>query len=121
MDTSCDHLIEPKANGRFQLFSVNCDQLLQVIDHLKPVLRPDAYRIIAPFWELSNFPDAWLPAIDEVDEIWAPTRFIQMTLAKKVRKPVLRMPLMLDFERPAPVDRGQFGLPPAQLPVLLRV
>ena len=60
-DTSCDHLIEPKANGRFQLFSVNCDQLLQVIDHLRPVLRPDAYRIIAPFWELSNFPDAWLP------------------------------------------------------------
>jgi glycosyltransferase involved in cell wall biosynthesis len=111
LDNSCDHLIEPEANGRFQLFSINCDQLLQVIDHLRPVLRPDAYRIAVPFWELSNLPDAWLPAIDAVDEIWAPTRFIQMTLAKKVRKPVLRMPLMLNFERPACVERVQFGLP----------
>ena len=111
-DDSCDHLIEPKADGRFQLFNVNCDQLLQVIDHLRPVLRPDAYRIIAPFLELSNFPDAWLPAIDAVDEIWAPTRFIQMTLVKKVSKPVLRMPVMLDFEKPALVDRSHFGLPP---------
>jgi glycosyltransferase involved in cell wall biosynthesis len=110
-DMSCDHLIEPTANGRFQLFSVNCDQLLAVIDHLRPALRPDAYRIIAPFWELSNLPDAWLPVIDAVDEIWAPTRFIQMTLVKKVRKPVLWMPLMLDFKRPTLVDRRHFGLP----------
>jgi glycosyltransferase involved in cell wall biosynthesis len=110
-DGSCDHLIEPEAKGRFQLFSVNCDQLLQVIEHLRPVLRSDAYRIVAPFWELSNLPDTWLPAIDAVDEIWAPTRFIQMMLVKKVRKPVLRMSLMLDFEKPACVDRRQFGLP----------
>jgi glycosyltransferase involved in cell wall biosynthesis len=111
-DKSCDHLIEPEANGRFHLFSVNCDQVLQVIDHLRPVLRPDAYRILVPFWELSNLPDAWLPATDAVDEIWAPTRFIQMTLAKKVRKPVLRMPLMLSFEKPPCVARTQLGLPP---------
>ncbi len=111
-DGSCDHLLDPEANGRFQLFSVNCDQLLEVIDHLRPMLRPDAYRIIAPFLELSNFPDAWLPAIDAVDEIWAPTRFIQTTLLKKVGKPVLRMPLMLEFEKPSVVDRAQFGLPP---------
>ena len=120
-DRSCDHLIEPEANGRFQLFSINCDQLLQVIDHLRPVLRPDAYRIVAPFWELSNLPDAWLPAIDAVDEIWAPTRFIQMTLAKKVRKPVLRMPLMLDFEEPARVERDAVRFASTQLPVFLRV
>jgi glycosyltransferase involved in cell wall biosynthesis len=111
IDASCDHLLEPEANGRFQLFSINCDQLPQVMDHLRPVLRPDAYRIMAPFWELSNLPDAWLAATDEVDEIWAPTRFIQAMLAKKVRKPVLRMPLMLDFETPAQIDRSQFRLP----------
>jgi polysaccharide pyruvyl transferase WcaK-like protein/glycosyltransferase involved in cell wall biosynthesis len=111
-DRSCDHLIEPEAKGRFQLFSIGVDQLEQVIEHLRPVLRPDAYRIVAPFWELSNLPDAWLPAIDAMDEIWAPTRFIQMIIAKKVRKPVLRMPLMLDFAKPAPVEREQFGLPP---------
>jgi glycosyltransferase involved in cell wall biosynthesis len=110
-DRSCEHLIESEAQGRFQLFSVNCDQLLQVIEHLKPVLRPDAYRIVAPFWELSNLPDAWLPALDAVDEVWAPSRFIQMMLVKKLRKPVFRMPLMLHFEQPAQVERERFGLP----------
>jgi glycosyltransferase involved in cell wall biosynthesis len=107
----CDHLIKPEAKGRFQLFNINCDQLPQVVEHLKPVLRADAYRIIAPFWELSNLPDAWLPAIDLVDEVWAPTRFIQTTLVKKVRKPVLRMPLMLNFPRPHAANRDQLGLP----------
>jgi glycosyltransferase involved in cell wall biosynthesis len=110
-DTSCEALIEPQAEGRFQLFCINCDQLPQVIDHLNPVLRPDAYRILAPFWELSNLPDVWLPATEAVDEIWAPTRFIQTMLAKTVRKPVLRMPLMLDFAVPEWVDRGRFSLP----------
>jgi hypothetical protein len=60
---------------------------------------------------LSNLPDAWVAATDQVDEIWAPTRFIQTMLAKKLRRPVLRMPLMLDFERPAQTDRSQFRLP----------
>ncbi len=110
-DRSCDHLLATTAGSRFQLFSVNCDQLLQVIDHLKPALRPDAYRIITPFWELSNLPDAWLPAIDAVDEIWAPTRFIQTTLVKKVCKPILHMPVMLDFGRPPPINRRYFHLP----------
>jgi glycosyltransferase involved in cell wall biosynthesis len=110
-DRSCDHLIDAKADGRFQLFNVNCDQLLLVINHLGSALRPDAYRIIAPFWELSNFPGVWLPAIEAVDEVWAPTRFIQMALAKKTQKPVVRMPLALDFPRPRCIERSQFNLP----------
>lgn len=110
-DHSVDHLLDTEANGRFQLFSVNCDQLPQVIDHLRPVLRSDAYRIMAPFWELSNLPPSWLGAVDAVDEIWAPTRFIQAMLVKQVRKPVIRMPLMLDFAPPALLGRGRFRLP----------
>ena len=110
-DDSCDTLLAPEANGRFQLFSINCDQLPQVVAHLRPMLRPDAYRILAPFWELSNLPPAWLPAIDEVDEIWAPTRFIQAMLVKTVNKPVIRMPLLLDFECPPQIERSYFGLP----------
>ncbi len=110
-DTSCDHLLGPEADGRFQLFNVNCDQLTQVIADAGARLRPDAYRIMMPFWELSNLPDAWLPAIDAVDELWAPTRFIQTLLVKQTGKPVLRMPLALDFARPARVDRRRFRLP----------
>ena len=89
IDQSCAHLLRPEANGRFQLFSINCDQMPQVVEHLRPVLRSDAYRIMTPFWELSNLPDAWLPAAAEVDEVWAPTRFIQATLVKKMEMPVI--------------------------------
>jgi glycosyltransferase involved in cell wall biosynthesis len=112
-DQSCDHLIEPVANGRFQVFVINCDQLSQVMDHVKPALRPDAYRIIVPFWELSNLPNSWVPALDAVDEVWAPSRFVQMTIAKKTDKPVLHMPLMLDFEKPPHIKRSELGLPSA--------
>ena len=110
-DHSLDAVLAPEANGRFTVFNINCDQLPMVARHLKQRLRPDSYRIMVPFWELSNLPDAWLDSVDEVDEIWAPTGFVQATLVKKIRKPVLRMPLMLAFDRPARVDRDRLGLP----------
>jgi glycosyltransferase involved in cell wall biosynthesis len=111
IDRSCDHLLGPEANGRFQLFNVNLDQLPQVMDELQSILRPDAYRIAIPFWELAHLPDEWLAASAHVDEIWAPSRFIQMMLVKKINKPVIYMPLALDFERPEGRDRRHFRLP----------
>jgi glycosyltransferase involved in cell wall biosynthesis len=111
VDDSLEHLMEDTASGRFQLFNVNADQVPQVIGHLGQKLRGDAYRMIMPFWELANLPDPWLGAFDLVDEVWAPTRFIQEILARKVRKPILYMPLPLDFEIPRPVPRSRFGLP----------
>jgi glycosyltransferase involved in cell wall biosynthesis len=110
-DTSCEHLLVETSRAPIQVFSINSDQLSLVIDHLSRKLRSDSYRIIVPFWELSQLPDAWLDAYDLVDEVWAPTRFIQQTLMKKIRKPVIRMPLMLNFEPPAIVQRSRFNLP----------
>ena len=111
VDDSLEPLLDTAAPARFQVFNVNADQMPQVVEHLDSVLRPDAYRIIVPFWELEGLPDPWLGAFDLVDEVWAPTRFIQAALARKVNKPVLRMPLLLHFETPPAPDRGQFGLP----------
>lgn len=111
VDDSLEPLLDTAAPARLQVFNVNADQMPQVVEHLDPVLRPDAYRIMVPFWELESLPDAWLGAFDLVDEVWAPTRFIQATLARKVAKPVLRMPLLLHFDTPPAPDRGQFGLP----------
>ncbi len=111
VDDSLEPLLDTAAPARFQVFNINSDQLPQVVKHLDPVLRPDAYRIMVPFWELENLPESWLGAFDLVDEVWAPTRFIQATLARKVTKPVLRMPLLLHFEPPQPADRERFGLP----------
>ena len=115
MDGSLEGLLDDAAPGRFGVFNVNADQLPQVVAHLGPALRPDAYRIMVPFWELEDLPDPWLGAFDLVDEVWAPTRFIQAALALKpgqvTGKPVLRMPLLLHFDPPAAADRSAFGLP----------
>lgn len=111
VDSSFEHQLDEEASARFCVFNVNADQLPHVVAHLDGKLRLDAYRIMMPFWELANLPDAWLGAFDLVDEVWAPTRFIQTTLVHKIKKPVLRMPLALDFEVPSPVPRAKFGLP----------
>lgn len=100
-----------RAEARFRFYAVNADQLPFVSAHMHARLRPDSYRIIAPYWELPVFPDSWLHSFDEVEEIWAPTRFIQHALLAKAGKPVIHMPPPLDFDPPPPFKRSAFGLP----------
>jgi glycosyltransferase involved in cell wall biosynthesis len=114
MDSGYEEILVAESHAPVQIFVVNSDQIALVIDHLKDRLRDDAYRILVPFWELSNLPDAWLDAYRHVDEVWAPTRFIQRALLAKVDKPIVRMPLMLDFEPPRPTARSRFNLPQAK-------
>jgi glycosyltransferase involved in cell wall biosynthesis len=111
IESSCEELLVQVSKAPVQIFVVNSDQIALVIDHLNDRLRDDAYRILVPFWELSNFPDAWLDAYRHVDEVWAPTRFIQRALLAKIEKPIVRMPLMLDFEPPPPTPRSRLNIP----------
>ena len=110
-DVSCEPWLVSTSTAPVQVLSVNADQIGQLIDHLGDRLRQDAYRINIPFWELPNLPDAWTAAFDLVDEIWAPTHFIQTMLLRKIKKPVIRMPLTLDFAPPPVLARSHFGLP----------
>jgi glycosyltransferase involved in cell wall biosynthesis len=112
-EDSVGDLLTERGRGRFQLFHVNADMLPSMIDHLKPVLRSDAYRIVVPFWELARFPDAWVPAFDRVDEVWAPTKFIQRAIVRRLPgKPVIHMPLPLRAgQQTRALPRSRFGLP----------
>ena len=111
-DATCEALLRPRADTRFQIFNVNCDQLPLVLADLGPVLRDDAYRILMPFWELSALPDAWVPHLDLVDEIWAPTRFIRAMLMRATTKRVTLMPLPLALPpRADTASRAALGLP----------
>jgi glycosyltransferase involved in cell wall biosynthesis len=109
-DSSADHLVE-RGTGRFQIFQVNADQLPEVGDAIRDRLTSDAYRIAVPFWELEQLPDAWLHAFDGIDEIWAPSRFIQSMLVRSLDKPVIYMPTALPPLLPLPFGREGFGLP----------
>ncbi len=110
-DSSSERWLAESVAGRVQVFNVNADQLALVMGHLRPRIRQDSYRIAVPFWELSTLPEASAPAFDLVDEVWAPSHFVQSTLVRRLSKPVLHMPLGLTFETPAAAPRAAFGLP----------
>ena len=113
-DHSCADLLVETSTAPVQIFNINADQLPLVVAHMAPRLRPDAVRISIPFWELSHYPDAWLPGLATMDEIWAPTRFITRALEGRLDKKVIYMPVALELKSPAPLPRARFGLPQAR-------
>ncbi len=110
-DERCAPLFSDSVDGRVQIFNINADQLPLVMESIQPVTQKDAYRIAIPFWELSVFPDAWINAMESADEVWAPTRFIQAALVKKLVRPVIRMPISLTLPAFTPLPRSYFSLP----------
>ncbi len=109
-DKTCDSLLVERGSAPVQIFNINADQLPVVMEATKAYLHHPALRISIPFWELSHYPETWLPAFNLVDEIWAPSRFIQKTLAGMVDKPVIHMPVPIELEPCSPLPRERFGL-----------
>lgn len=111
-NSDCIELIVEKSRKQIELFCVNADQAKNVSDQLKDgghSKKP--YRIGYWFWELSNFPDEWLNAFDYVDEVWAPTQFIATTLSGLTTKPVMHMPMAVEFNESRSYSRSDFSLP----------
>ncbi|MFZ5483249.1 MAG: glycosyltransferase [Pseudomonadota bacterium] len=103
-------VVDSSANG-LQLYCVNADQLRWVSDRLGAEKTSGRYRIGYWFWELANFPDDWLHAFDYIDEVWAPSRFIYDNLVKVSPKPVVYMPVAVDFSIQGCYSRSSFHLP----------
>jgi len=103
--------LKEKADSRLHIFNVNADQLPLVQQTYSDRLNKGAYRIAMPFWELADFPDPWIGSFDHVDEIWAPSRFIQAGLVTKVKKPVVYMPVALDFSIERVLSRKELKIP----------
>jgi glycosyltransferase involved in cell wall biosynthesis len=91
------------------LFHVNGDQMRLAREHLGAALYAGRYNIGYWAWELPEFPDAWLPALELLDEIWVPSAFCQQAIAQKSPVPVLRMPHSVRAPDAAP-DRRAFGI-----------
>jgi glycosyltransferase involved in cell wall biosynthesis len=96
---------------RVNIFHLNADEMGEARRHLGDAFFADRYNIACWHWELSRFPDAWLPALQDVDELWASSRFIQHALAEKARVPVVWMPHPLNVQGGTGLSRGDLGLP----------
>jgi len=74
--------------------------------------RAGKYNIAYWAWELTEFPDAWVPNFAYYDEVWSPSDFARNAIAMKSPLPVLTMPHAIAFPRPTGDARAHFHLPP---------
>ena len=95
------------------VFFLNADEMDNAVALLGATFFQGRYNIGYWAWELSRFPDAWLGALSNLDEIWAPSRFIQQAVAEKTDCPVVWMPLAVELADSIRVSREYFGLPDA--------
>jgi len=93
------------------VFHINADQMLAAYCHLGHGFFANRYNIGYWAWELSKCPEASVPVIEMVDEIWAPSRFIQAAFSEKTGKPVEYMPLCVTLQPFQVRRRIEFGLP----------
>ena len=105
------HREDAAAVYRANLLVLNADEMKSAWEHQRTTLESGAYNIGYWAWELSRLPDAWLPALEGLDEIWAPSRFIQQAIADKTDCPVLWMPLAVEHRQTEFASREALGLP----------
>jgi glycosyltransferase involved in cell wall biosynthesis len=91
------------------LFHINADQMFIARNALGASLFEGRYNIGFWAWELSEFPDAWLPSFALVDEVWVPSTFCQRAIAVKSPVPVLCVPHSVEAP-PLTPDRPRFGI-----------
>lgn len=96
---------------RLNVFHINADEMADARRYLGDAFFRGRYNVAAWHWELSRFPEAWLPALEGVDELWASSRFIQHALAERVKVPVVWMPHPVEVGSGVPPDTLDLGLP----------
>ncbi|HEX7360781.1 MAG TPA: glycosyltransferase [Bryobacteraceae bacterium] len=111
-DARYEKLVRTDNPFSVNVFHINPHQMQVAREQLGVEFFRNRYNVGYWAWELSEFPNEWLEAIDLVDEIWAPSQFVHEAIAKKTSKPVLYMPLAVDLpESPKQRGREAFGLP----------
>lgn len=110
-DTTWDFKIVDTFEYKVLILNINADQIPVAKQNIPEEIWNSCYKIGVWFWELPEFPDEWVPAFEMLDEVWAPTHFIEDALREKATCPVYYMPLEMTLDLPETINRGKFGLP----------
>ena len=109
-NSELNHLLVRQPNTRLNLLCLNADTTIDLTKILSSQLfNEERYTIGYWMWELDKFPEEWYPALDLVNEIWAPSLFVQKTLQKVTDKPVLHMPLRVEPGDHQPFEPLKYG------------
>lgn len=106
---NCDNVSQHKV----LLASINSDQLTAAHTRIKPEFFDDRYVIGQWFWELEDAPTWFASAYPLVNELWAPTHFIEGMLQKNVPSSVHVEYVPLPVHAPvidASLTRQRFGV-----------
>ena len=112
---NCDgvrlHAADALGDG-VRVWHINGDEVEPVFRHLSAQgQRPrDGYNIMVPAWELGRYPDVWKAAVDEFDEVWAISKFVQEIVADVTERPVIHMSQPTRRTPGAPISRADFGI-----------
>lgn len=93
------------------IFHVNADQMFVAYRHLGDRFFSNRYNIGYWAWELAKCPPESRFASKIMDEIWAPSRFIQQAFGAGTEIPVEYMPLCVELPEFGRLGRQHFGLP----------
>jgi glycosyltransferase involved in cell wall biosynthesis len=111
--TSHPFTVDDVSRHRTVLLSVNADHLPTMRERMGDHFLRDRYVIGQWFWELETAPSWYAEAFKIIDELWAPTRFIERMLrdAAPSRVMVTHVPLPITVpEVDSTVSRGDVGL-----------
>ncbi|WP_426029399.1 glycosyltransferase family 4 protein [Caulobacter sp. DWP3-1-3b2] len=100
-----------RLSERLNIFHINGDEIEQAVPHLNDANFDSSYNVIYPAWELSRYPTDWARQLERFDEVWAPSAFIQESIAHTVSIPVLHMPLAVEVKLSGMLSRRHFGIP----------
>ena len=105
-----DHKISEKAVYQTNLIHINTSDWAECYMKLPKEVLDKRYNIAYWLWELEEFPKKWVPCMDTVDEIWAPSEFICQAIRKCTEKPVRHIPYEIALTTPVKYGRSHFGL-----------
>ena len=93
----------------FFMSPMECQRLQEV--HPQLFLKP-RIKVGYFLWELPDFPEDFIPALNLVDHIWCPTKFVQQAFFSKVKKLTLAIPLpVIISEKAGRNFRKELGIP----------
>jgi glycosyltransferase involved in cell wall biosynthesis len=93
------------------IYHVNADQTPALRAEMPRPFVESACNIGCWHWELPELPDAWIPSAAPLDEIWAPSAFVQSAVSGKVTIPVVHMPHGIEVRNIEPCSPQEFGVP----------
>lgn len=93
------------------LMNLNADETIRFCEEKGIKYFADKYNIGRWSWELSNFPEEWIPYFRFYNEIWTISKFCAESIAKVSPIPVINIPHVIDLDT-SKIERKKykFGL-----------